>query len=95
MTDVAIGAEVAALLREAAAAHHRAFAASNGDDPDWPEWYADHLSRPLARVLGQSLATPVLAAELRALDASHRTAPGRTDWPEYYAAHLVARFSTM
>jgi hypothetical protein len=35
--------ELAALFREVGAAHHRAFATTNGDDPDWPTWYAEHL----------------------------------------------------
>jgi hypothetical protein len=35
--------ELANLLNETAEARHKAFAATEGDDPDWPIWYADHL----------------------------------------------------
>lgn len=35
--------EVANLLNETAEAHHKAFAATKGEDPDWPLCYADYL----------------------------------------------------
>jgi hypothetical protein len=35
--------ELASLLNDTAEGHHKAFAATEGEDPDWPIWYADHL----------------------------------------------------
>ncbi len=35
--------ELANLLNETAEAHHKAFAATDGEDADWPIWYADYL----------------------------------------------------
>jgi len=29
------------LFRHAGSAHHQAFLATNGDDPDWPAFYAN------------------------------------------------------
>ncbi|MDY0340773.1 MAG: NAD(P)H-hydrate epimerase [Coriobacteriia bacterium] len=37
-----------ALLREVADAHHDAFAASGGEDPEWPLWYATRMMPRLA-----------------------------------------------
>ena len=46
------------LFRETGPAHHRAYFAANGADPEWPLWYAEYsldgilrgfLSRPLWR----------------------------------------------
>jgi hypothetical protein len=34
--------DLANLLNETAEAHHKAFAATEGEDPDWPIWYADY-----------------------------------------------------
>jgi len=34
---------LATLLDEVADAHHDAFAASDGEDPEWPRWYAHHV----------------------------------------------------
>ena len=33
---------IAKLLRETGHAHHEAFAATDGADPDWPIWYAEY-----------------------------------------------------
>jgi len=33
-------ARVAELFRDAGTAHHRAFAATHGEDAEWPAWYA-------------------------------------------------------
>ena len=35
--------ELTNLLNETAEAHHKAFAATDGEDPEWPIWYADYL----------------------------------------------------
>jgi hypothetical protein len=34
--------ELADLLNETAEAHHKAFAATDGVDDEWPIWYADY-----------------------------------------------------
>jgi hypothetical protein len=46
--------ELANLLNETAEAHHKAFAATEGEDPDWPLWYADYLLEKLRRMLKPS-----------------------------------------
>jgi hypothetical protein len=43
--------ELANLLNETTEAHHKAFAATEGEDPDWPLWYADYLLEKLRRML--------------------------------------------
>jgi len=35
------------LLRDAGSTHHKAFAATNGDNPEWPIWYAEFLQPKL------------------------------------------------
>ena len=35
--------ELANLLNEMAEAHHNAFTATEGEDPDWPTWYAEYV----------------------------------------------------
>jgi hypothetical protein len=43
--------ELANLLNETAEAHHKAFAATEGKDPDWPIWYADYLFEKMRQML--------------------------------------------
>jgi hypothetical protein len=86
-TDIAT---LAALLRETGTAHHHAFAASDGDDPEWPRWYAEHLVGPL-QSRGIRLTVDRLAAELGRLDAEHRAAAVSAPWAEYYAERLLEK----
>lgn len=86
--------QIAALLRDAKAAHGRAFASTHGEDPDWPRWYAVYLAAPLGALLGRTLDVEVLAAELAALDADQRQNAPDADWPVYYAARFMLRYAT-
>lgn len=80
------------LFREAGRAHHAAFAATDGDDPSWAEWYAQYLAGRLSSILGIDLPVPVLAYDLRAVDREH----DRTlRWPEYYAIWFRGRYSAV
>jgi len=47
-TDAAT--RLARLLREVADAHHDAFAATGGEDPEWPLWYATRMMPDLAGI---------------------------------------------
>jgi NAD(P)H-hydrate epimerase len=83
--------ELARLLQRAASAHHRAFAATDGADPDWPAWYGAYLVQPLALLLGVQLTPGQLAAELMEVDAEHRRRAPTVAWPSYYAGWLLSR----
>ncbi|HZL06196.1 MAG TPA: hypothetical protein VFE45_12415, partial [Coriobacteriia bacterium] len=50
---------LAQLLREIADAHHRTFAATDGEDPEWARWYAGEMAPRLA---GTEL-LPVVSAD--------------------------------
>src|SRR5690606_10311323 len=85
MADTEV-ARLADLLRDAAAAHHRAFTATDGVDPEWATWYAEYLAPRLAASRHVDVAS--LADQLIRLDAEHRTTGAAEPWPEYYAARL-------
>ena len=48
--------KLAELLREASQAHHDAFTVTDGEDADWPIWYAAYLLEPLDQQLGMTFA---------------------------------------
>ena len=84
---------LAEIFRAAGKAHHRAFAATNGDDSRWPEWYARDLAPTLSAVLGIELEPDALTADLKTVDAElHARAP-LADWTLYYADWFLARRS--
>jgi hypothetical protein len=90
MSDEELVAELARALEEAGQAHHDAFAATGGDDPDWPRWYAEYLAGPLRERLDVDVSVEGLAAWLARADAEQRRTGDETPWPQFYA-RLLAR----
>ena len=74
--------------------HHVAFAATDGVDPDWSIWYADHL---LQRGLEQLLEAKLLKSDLIYLlvladKLQNLEAPG-SRWERYYADFFLKRYT--
>jgi glutaredoxin len=76
------------LFREAGQAHH---AATGGDDPDWPIWYADHLQEPFAQRLDMNFHKSQLIYCLMNADFEHQARSPDSEWTEYYADQLLER----
>jgi hypothetical protein len=81
------------IFRAAGKAHHRAFAATQGDDPRWAEWYARDIAPMLSSVLGTELKPDALTADLKTVDAEMRARAPWADWTLYYADWFLARRS--
>ena len=81
------------LLREAGAAHHRAFEAMDGHDPDWPIWYANYLVGPVHEQLGLEMTASQLVYCLMNADFERQARAPESDWPAFYAGEIIARFS--
>ena len=79
------------LFREAGHAHHEAFAATDGDDPDWPIWYADYLQEPFAERLDMKFYKSQLIYCLMNANFEHEARSPESDWSEYYADQLLER----
>ena len=77
------------LFRDAGAAHHRAFLATNGDDPQWPQWYAAWLAVRMEALLGRAFDVPQLAQQLEALEKQRQSSKPAPDWPFFYAESFV------
>lgn len=85
-------AALTALLREAGPAHHQAYIETDGDDPDWPIWYAGYLRDRINKLMLLSLTQTqyvVLLVEFERMRSSMDPAP---DWATYCADQLLARF---
>ena len=79
------------LFREAGRAHHESFAATGGDDPDWPIWYADYLQEPFAERVGMNFYKSQLIYCLMNANFEHQARSPESDWSEYYADQLLER----
>ncbi len=89
MTSATVG-RLADLFRETGAFHHRAFAATAGDDPEWPTWYAESLAPRLPALVGRSFSVPEIADLLRQWDREYSAGHVHDPWPEFYARSLLS-----
>lgn len=79
-------------LEAAGAAHHVAFAATNGADDAWAQWYAQYLRGKLSPPLKLQPSSSQLAQSLILYDLDHRRLRRASKWPEYYALRLVEEY---
>src|SRR3990170_301222 len=85
MDPTQLRGQLADLFRSAGRAHHRAFLATSGDDPEWPLWYAGYLCSKMGTLLGASFTVDQLAALLVAAEDQRKAQATGADWPTYYA----------
>ncbi len=81
--------ELAELLRRTGHAHHAAYAATNGADPEWALWYAGYLQAHLDTRLGRVLTRSELTYLLIDAERSHTASGADRPWPEHYAARIL------
>jgi hypothetical protein len=83
---------LAEMLRETGKAHHRAFVDTDGEDPEWPAWYAEHLQERLAELLKRRLTRSALASFFVLAAEEHPRQAPQMDWPDFYAALLLREY---
>ena len=91
--DAELQKNIAALMVETGKAHHHAFAATDGADPDWPIWYAGYLQVPLTKVLQTPFTKSQLIYCVMNADFERTARAPESDWPEFYADHFIERFA--
>ena len=84
--------DLTTLFEASGSAHHAAFAATNGEDEQWPAWYAHWLAPRLRAHLASVPAEALLAEELQQLDREYRTTAPAMPWPEYYAQWYLRNY---
>ena len=82
------------LFEESGKAHHEAFSAVHGDDPEWAAWYANFLVDRLAEYLGTTLNEAELANWLTHISKEHSTKAPGAPWQQYYAEALTAQYGS-
>ncbi len=86
----AVKQELSELLKETAHKHHEAYIDSDGNDPEWPLWYAEQLKDTLPALLGVPITKSRIIYELIRLDDVGVT--GEEIWSEVYAEELMEVF---
>jgi glutaredoxin len=89
MSDEINAERLAALFKQTGDAHHEAFRETDGDDPEWPLWYAEYLEDKLTPFLAAPLTRSRLVFCLIGADDEHRATESDMPWPEYYARRFL------
>lgn len=89
VSDANLLGRIAGLLRETGKAHHQAFSATDGEDPEWPLWYAGYLQERLGKLLNMTFTKSELVYLLIAAEKDHALRDPGADWTTYYARFLI------
>jgi len=77
--------DLASLMVETGKAHHKAFATTDGADPDWPIWYVEYMQAPLSKLLQAQFTKSQLVYCLMFADFECSACAPDSDWNEFYA----------
>lgn len=86
--------QLADLLKRTGDAHHAAYEATDGTDPEWASWYSGHLQT----LLGDRLGRPITRSEIVYLLCKaqiEQAADGSDEaWTTYYANLILSETKT-
>lgn len=85
--------DLADLLRRTGDAHHVAFASTAGEDPNWANWYAEHLESLLGEGLGRGLTRSEVADLLLSAHSKLEASGSSEPWVDYYARFIHAELT--
>lgn len=84
---------IIALLHKAKEAHSTAYQEVNGDDPDWPIWYAGFLlENGLATLLDAKVLKSDLIYLLVLVDKEQQRQASSVQWESFYADFLMNHY---
>lgn len=84
---------LAALLHQTAEDHHVAYKETDGVDPDWSIWYAEHLlENGIEQLLDAKLLKSDLIYLLVLVDKQQMSEAPGAHWENYYADFFVNRY---
>jgi hypothetical protein len=81
--------QIVELLQETKREHHRAYSETDGFDPEWPSWYAQHLHEGLNTLLESRMTESEIKEQLSALEEEHQEQAPDINWADYYARSLL------
>ena len=93
MRNTEYESQLSVLFTQSARAHHEAFVATDGDDDDWPIWYAEFLQKPLSEILDTQFTKSNLIYCLMNADFEFTAREIDTQWQKYYSKHFIDHYA--
>ena len=92
MNQEQIKLDLTALFQKIGQNHHQAFIDTDGADPEWPTWYADHLHEELTKILNASFTKSELIYLLVLVEKEREIEAPGSDWLMYYSNFFIDRY---
>lgn len=89
MDNESLRARLIELFRRAGPAHHHAYIHTDGDDPEWPLWYAEHLQKDIQALIQKEMTRSEMVYWMVRLYKEHQAHAPQSPWPEYYADYFL------
>jgi hypothetical protein len=77
--------ELVAIFHETGPAHHRAFIRTDGADPEWPLWYAEHVQEHVNGLLKAKLTRSKIVQMLVTASEQQAVHAPEADWADFCA----------
>jgi len=82
--------DLAKLLKRTGDAHHAAYEATDGTDPEWASWYSGHLQTLLGAGLGRPITRSEIVYLLCKAQIQQDADGSKEPWPNYYADLILS-----
>ncbi len=80
------------LFRDAGQAHHEAFIDTDGEDLEWPSWYAEYMIGRISSLLGAKFSQSELIYLLVWAEKERGLRSPGADWARFYARFFIERY---
>ena len=82
--------QLADLLKRTGDAHHAAYEATHGTDPEWANWYSGHLQALLGDGLGRRITRSEIVYLLCKAQIDQAADGSEEAWASYYAKLILS-----
>jgi glutaredoxin len=93
MRNAEYESQLTELFTETAKAHHEAFAATDGNDPEWPIWYAEYLQEAISEILQNRFLKSNLIYCMMNADFEYTARETDDPWQKFYSDHFIEHFA--
>ncbi len=92
MTNNNLRKKLEGLLNEAFEAHHTTFIEQDGDDPEWPIWYAEYLHAGLGSLLNADFTKSELVYLILLAEKERQLFSPGANWSNSFSKFLLDRY---
>jgi len=88
MNQINVEEKLKVLFSETGQAHHQAFLETDGEDPEWPMWYAGYIHGKVDCLVAKRFTkSQLIYMVVDAENERNHKAP-ESAWPEFYAQYF-------